>query len=230
MIRDYDEVDNFARDSKRALAIQDEFMRSLMKFLCKNEEFYFLPTEIKNKEDPSPIEQHLIQLQKLSVDVLYSSKLTVRPGNAEMKYDWHHPIRICLEIVSNTTTNPPKSGWMKTAKSDRLVYSFIWLKNILDTFVFDFKRLRDWFWEEEPKRTDREWRYHMVPNSRNHTLSRLVPIKDVPRDIIPIQRYLTTSKGDVYPVSPQLNQANIKEFCQLHELPFEVIDYQGDAA
>lgn len=226
MIKDTNEIDTFVPDAKRALAIQDKYMKHLMKFLCKDEEFYFLPS-LQSKEKPSPIEELLIQLQKLSVDVLYSSKLTVKPGNAEMKYDWHQPRNICLETVSNTTTNPPRPGWMYTAESDRLVYSFIWLKNILDTFVYDFNRLRVWFREEAPKRSKSEWGEFKVPNSPNHTLSRLVPVNDVPKHVVPTWHYLTTSTGEVYPVSPQ---ANIKEFCQIHNLPFEVLDYGKESA
>lgn len=225
MIKDAKEVDTFFQDAKRALVIQDKFMRTLMKHICKDEEFYFLPG-ISSGANLSPIEQLLKELQLLSVDALYSSKLTSRPGNAEMKYDWHQPRNLCLETVSNTTTSPHKPGWMYTAESDRLVYSFIWLKDILDTFIYDFKQLRNWFREEDPKRTEKEWRYHTVPNSPNHTLSRLVPVVDVPKHIIPTWRYLTTSNGNVYPISPQ---ANIREFCELNGLSFDVIDYGEQA-
>ncbi len=221
MIKDIREVDTFATDVHRILQIQNEYMRPLMRFLCKDEEFYFLPG-LPSKGDLSPIEQLLMQLQKLSVDALYSSKLTAKPGNAEMKYDWHQPRNLCLETLSNTTTNPPRLGWMHTAESDRLVYSFIWLKDILDTFVYDFKRLRGWFWDELPTRSKSDWGEFIVPNSPNHTLSRLVPVRDVPCNIVPTYRYLTTSNGVVYPVSPQ---SNIKAFCELQNLPFEVIDH-----
>jgi hypothetical protein len=221
MLKDIREVDTFIEDVQRTLPIQDTYMRTLMKYLCKSEEFYFLPS-FYSKETLSPIEELLKELQMLSVDVLYSSKLTRKPGNAEMKYDWHQPKNLCLETISNTTTNPPRDGWMRTAKSNHLIYSFIWLKNILDTFIYDFKRLRDWFWDELPTRSISDWGEFIVPNSPNHTLSRLVPVRDVPCNIVPTYRYLTTSSDVVYPLSPQ---SNIREFCELQNLPFEVIDY-----
>ncbi len=211
-------IDTSVRDDKRTIYYQNTYIKPLVRYLAQEGEFFTLPSLSGNAgRTLSRIEELLKKLQRYSVDILYTSKITGKPTSLEAKYDWHQPVNACLEMLSNTTTRPPVPGWMKTAEADCLAYSFIWLKNLLDTFLYDFKKLRNWFWEEEPKRSKAEWGYWEVPDSFNHTLSRLVPTQDI-SDNVYTKRFLITSTGIVYPVPVQ---ANIKEFCISNGLSFE---------
>jgi hypothetical protein len=115
---------------------------------------------------------------------------------AEVKTDFHMPYRFCLETVSNTNTDPQIPGWMRTAKADRLVYSFVWLENILDVFVIDFPALQRWFWKDN---NYLNFTRHTMPNTRNNTEVYLTETDKVWANVL-TYRYLITSKGKLFEV------------------------------
>ena len=206
-------MNDFDRDLKRTDEWK-EYLNHYYRMYCKGGEFVRL-----DGNDPITI-----QFQKMSIDAIGTSKKTKRLAYMEEKYDFHAPFNFCLEIVSNTVSDPQVPGWMITAKADTLIYSFIWLKDILDVYVVDFDHLRRWFWEEVESQN---WRAYTVPNSFNHTTSMLVPIKQVAAAKIYIRRHLITSEGNVIPANPL---SNPQEVLRLHGLPFTRLSKDENAA
>lgn len=136
------------------------------------------------------------RVQLSGADVSLICRKTSILKYAEVKTDFHMPYRFCLETVSNTNTKPQIPGWMRTAKADRLVYSFVWLENILDVFVIDFPALQRWFWKDKNYLNFTE---HTMSNTQNNTCSRL-PEVDKVWDNVLTYRYLIPNTGRMFEV------------------------------
>jgi hypothetical protein len=132
-----------------------------------------------------------VQLMGADASLLCKKSITLK--YIDEKTDFHMPYRFCLEAISNTNTDPQIWGWMRTAKADRLVYSFVWIENILDVFVIDFLALRRWFWKDNNYLNFKE---HTMPNTRNNTRS-YMPEVDKVWDSVLTYRYLITNQGQV---------------------------------
>lgn len=199
-------MNDFHEDLKRASLLRDVYLKRLYAVICENSEFVCLDGN----------DLITIELQKMQIDAIGTSLKTKRTTYYEEKYDFHPPNNFCFETVSNTTTNPEVPGWMKTAKSDVLIYSFAWIENILDVYMLDFPQLRKWFWSVIDSQ-EHKWREHIVPDSSNRTASRLVPVKQVIAEGIYTNRYLITMKGSIIPIHPLDNPYGVLNF---HGLPF----------
>lgn len=82
-----------------------------------------------------------------------------------------------LETDSCTVHGYESEGWMKYGMADYLFYCF-YCGDHLESYLIDFIKLRNWFWP-----VHENYNAHVMPNTRNHTKGRLVPIVDVTSNV-----------------------------------------------
>lgn len=100
--------------------------------------------------------------------------------------------------VYNTSVRPWTYGWMRVSKVDWLLYNFLYIPNIADIFTLNFHALQDFYWsfDENGKPIRERYRPYLVPNTSNHSYSRIVPVRDV---LLKVEayHYLVSLSGDV---------------------------------
>jgi hypothetical protein len=220
MIKPSKSLERCINDDKRTRPYRINFIWPLYTHLFQHGNFIFLTGNI-GKKSMSPCEEVFKQLQKKSVDAVYTSPVTERDVFLEEKYDFHLPRNFALETISNTAIDPPTPGWMVTGESDKLIYSFIWLKDIVDTFMKDFQWLKKWFWREESSHP--EWWKHTMPDTSNHTLCRMVPVKDVLESGVPARRFLITIDGKIIQIPPLTPLGSIRGILEAQGIPFQIL-------
>lgn len=109
--------------------------------------------------------------------------------------------RICLEYMNSNLnvrpneTQPNKPGWMSSSKADVLCYLFN-ENGKTSGNAYDFKKLRRWYWLT---RLQHKWEKSTSLNKtrrgeRYNTHCDLVPLTDIPNDIILSEANLATFK------------------------------------
>jgi hypothetical protein len=119
----------------------------------------------------------------LDVDVLL---LGMKGKNPDQLFGVEEKIRrgtwndLLLETMSCTVPDHKSKGWMCYGRADWLLYAFHQGKQ-LDCHLYDFMKLRTWFWEQLPSRKT-TWE-RRVTKQRNRTASRVVPFSDLPAGV-----------------------------------------------
>ena len=209
-------IDTYKQDIEAANKYRDTFIKRFYKFFSLDGEFVCLDGE-------HPL---TLLLQFRQADAVATSQKTKLPVYIEEKYDSHQPNNFCIETESNTTTTPTKDGWIKTAKSDHLLYTFLWLKDMADVFFVDFPSFREWFMRTLDEGPD--WRDHTVSDSPNHSHSWMVPIKQASGHVR-MTRYLITLQGSIIPIPVLASLSEIRETLEKHGLSIEINDRRDDA-
>jgi hypothetical protein len=98
-----------------------------------------------------------------------------------------------LETISDTRIGRERPGWMAYGKSDYLLYCFMQEDGkTLVSYLIDFPKLVDWFWQRV-KETPCPYSSFRMPWN-NETEGILVPIVDVEKNV-PTWKFTITEQG-----------------------------------